>query len=104
MLMPLTHRQVDIIRLGLTGILEANQKSKSKYKGFFEKLGFSQLKLTDINIPKIDGFELYQKMKKWTIKLKICFITGYEIHYKALKEVSSNRSREDGSDYLSKTY
>lgn len=71
--MPLTHRQVDIIRLGLTGILEANQKSKSKYKGFFEKLGFSQLKLIDINIPKIDGFELYEKMKKMDDKVKVWF-------------------------------
>ena len=49
MLMPLTHRQVDIIRLGLTGILEANQKSKSKYKGFFEKLGFSQQEVEDLH-------------------------------------------------------
>lgn len=49
MLMPLTHRQVDIIRLGLTGILEANQKSKSKYKGFLEKLGFSQQEVEDLH-------------------------------------------------------
>ena len=28
------------------------------------------------------------------IKLKYGFITGYEIHYKALKEVSSKPSRE----------
>ena len=49
------------------------------------KADYYDLLLIDINIPKIDGFELYEKMKKMDDKVKVWFITAYEIHYKALK-------------------
>ena len=58
------------------------------------KADYYDLLLIDINIPKIDGFELYEKMKKMDDKVKVWFITAYEIHYKALKEISSKPSRE----------
>ncbi|MGB8032885.1 MAG: response regulator, partial [Nitrososphaeraceae archaeon] len=52
------------------------------------------LLLIDIKMPKIYGFELYENIKKMDDKVKVWFITAYEIHYKALKEVSSKPSRE----------
>jgi len=51
------------------------------------KADYYDLLLIDINIPKIDGFELYEKMKKMDDKVKVWFITAYEIYCKTLKEV-----------------
>ena len=39
-------------------------------------------------MPKIDGFELYEKIRKIDDKVKVWFITAYETYYRALKEVS----------------
>jgi two-component SAPR family response regulator len=41
-------------------------------------------------MPKINGFELYEKIKKIDNKVKACFITAYEIYYKSLKEIYPN--------------
>ena len=40
------------------------------------------LLLIDIKMPKIDGFELYEKISKIDDKVKVWFITAYEIYYK----------------------
>ena len=37
-------------------------------------------------MPKIDGFELYEKIRKIDNKVKVWFITAYE-RYEVLKEV-----------------
>ena len=47
---------------------------------------FYDLLLLDIRMPKMDGIELYQKMKKIDIKVKVCFISAYDVNYTALKE------------------
>ena len=44
------------------------------------------LLLIDIKMPKIDGFELYEKISKIDDKVKVWFITAYEIYSKASKE------------------
>jgi two-component system, OmpR family, response regulator ChvI len=43
--------------------------------------------IIDIRLPKMDGFELYDKMKEIDNKVKVCFITAYEVNYQALREV-----------------
>jgi CheY-like chemotaxis protein len=43
--------------------------------------------LIDIRMPKMDGFQLYDKMKDIDNKVKVCFITAYEVNYEALREV-----------------
>jgi two-component system, OmpR family, response regulator ChvI len=46
------------------------------------------LLLLDIKMPKMNGFELYEEIKK-TIKtkdIKVCFITAYEVYYEILKQ------------------
>jgi response regulator RpfG family c-di-GMP phosphodiesterase len=35
----------------------------------------------------MDGFELYDKMKAIDNRVKICFITAYEVNYRALRQV-----------------
>jgi len=46
--------------------------------------------IIDILMPKINGFELYEKIKKIDNKVKACFITAYEVYYKSLKEIYPN--------------
>jgi CheY-like chemotaxis protein len=38
-------------------------------------------------MPMMDGFQLYDKMKDIDNKVKVCFITAYEINYQALRKV-----------------
>lgn len=37
-------------------------------------------------MPDINGFELYEELKKVDTKPKICFITAYETYYEVLKK------------------
>jgi two-component system, OmpR family, response regulator ChvI len=43
--------------------------------------------LIDIKMPKMNGFELYQELRKKADNLEIraCFITAYETYYETLK-------------------
>ena len=38
----------------------------------------------------MNGFELYQEMEKIDNKVKVCFITAFEVYYEALREVFPN--------------
>lgn len=51
------------------------------------KNGLYDFLIIDIRLPKMDGFELYDKMKAIDNKVKICFITAYEVKYRALRQV-----------------
>jgi two-component system response regulator ChvI len=50
------------------------------------KAGVYDLLLLDIRMPNINGFELYEELKKIDDKPKVCFITAYELYYEALKK------------------
>jgi CheY-like chemotaxis protein len=50
------------------------------------KAGVYDLLLLDIRMPHINGFELYEELKKIDDKPKVCFITAYELYYEALKK------------------
>lgn len=45
-----------------------------------------ELLLLDIRMPNINGFELYEELKKIDDKPRVCFITAYELYYEALKK------------------
>jgi DNA-binding response OmpR family regulator len=51
------------------------------------KAGLYDCLIIDIRLPKMDGFELYDKMKEIDNKVKVCFVTAYEVNYQALREV-----------------
>lgn len=38
--------------------------------------------ILDIKMPKMDGFELYDEIKKIDNKIKVCFLTASEMYYK----------------------
>jgi two-component system, OmpR family, response regulator ChvI len=44
------------------------------------------LLLLDINMPEMNGFELYEEIKKLDNKVKVCFISEYDVNYTALGE------------------
>ena len=44
------------------------------------------LLLLDIRMPNMNGFELYDKIKRIDDKIKVCFIRAYDVDYHALRE------------------
>jgi CheY-like chemotaxis protein len=47
--------------------------------------GSYDLLLLDIKMPEMDGFQLYQKMKKIDRKVKVCFLTASEMYYERFR-------------------
>jgi CheY-like chemotaxis protein len=50
------------------------------------KSGYYDFLLIDIRMPKIDGYELYDKIRTIDGKVKACFISAYNVNYQALRE------------------
>ncbi len=44
------------------------------------------LLLLDIKMPDMDGFRLYQEMKKMDSKIKVCFLTASEMYYERFRK------------------
>jgi DNA-binding NtrC family response regulator len=51
------------------------------------KAGSYDLLIIDIVMPEMDGFELYEGIRKIDNKVKVCFITAFEVNYQALRDV-----------------
>lgn len=65
--------------------------------------GSYDLLLIDIVMPQIDGFGLYEEIRKLDEKVKVCFITAYDVNYKALRAVfPSANSVEDIGCFIKK--
>ena len=60
--------------------------------------GLYDLALLDIRMPKMNGFQLFRKLREIDNKLKICFLTAAELsHY---RETGSDIMDELGEDYF----
>ena len=62
------------------------------------KTGLYDLALIDYKMPNMNGFELYREIRKIDERVKICFITAFEVCHEELKKKfqnSLNLSRED---------
>ena len=57
------------------------KEALSKYKP-----GSYDLIILDIKMPKMDGFELYQEIKKKDNNAKICFLTASELYYEKFRK------------------
>jgi CheY-like chemotaxis protein len=53
---------------------------------------FYDLLLIDINMPDMNGFELYQQILELDVNIRVCFITAGEANIEALREVYPNVS------------
>ena len=51
------------------------------------KPNFYDMMIIDIRMTPLDGFELYDKLRKRDKKFKVCFISAYEINYQALRDI-----------------
>ena len=51
--------------------------------------GLYDLLLLDIKMPKINGFDLYQKMTEIDSNVKICFLTASELFYEKYRKISA---------------
>ena len=49
------------------------------------KAGSYDLLLLDIKIPEMDGFRLYQEMKRTDGNVKVCFLTASEMYYERFR-------------------
>jgi two-component SAPR family response regulator len=45
-------------------------------------------------MPDMNGFDLYKEMKKLDSNMKVCFITGFEVNYKAFQEIFPDLTQE----------
>jgi DNA-binding response OmpR family regulator len=51
------------------------------------KVGLYDLLILDMKMPKMDGFELYDEIKKIYNKAKVCFLTASEMYYSEYKYI-----------------
>ena len=58
------------------------------------KLGLYDLILIDIALPKMNGFELYKKIRKLDNKVKICFLTAGEMYYGVYTDIFNSLDAE----------
>ena len=57
------------------------QEALSNYKP-----GYYDLVILDIKMPKMDGFKLYDEIKKKDHKAKVCFLTASELYYEEFRK------------------
>src|SRR5215204_7020839 len=62
------------------------------------QINFCDLVILDIKMPKMDGFELYTKIKEKDPKVKICFLTASEMYYEKFRKARSEFGRIIGED------
>jgi DNA-binding NtrC family response regulator len=69
------------------GLFEVDTFAESEEALSNFRTGLYDFLIIDIRMPKVNGFELYDKMKEIDNKVKVCFITAYEVNYKALRKI-----------------
>ena len=66
------------------------QEALSNYKP-----GYYDLVILDIKMPKMDGFQLYDEIKKKDHKAKVCFLTAGELYYEQFRKGEYNAIDEN---------
>ena len=56
------------------------------------------LAILDIKMPKMDGFELYTKIREKDPKVKICFLTASEMYYEEFRKTRSEIGKIIGQE------
>ena len=51
------------------------------------KSNYYDLVILDIKMPKMDGFELYNKIREKDPKVKICFLIASEMYYEKFRQL-----------------
>ncbi len=61
---------------------------------------FYDLLILDIKMPKMDGFELYIKLREIDPKIKICFLTASELFYEEFRNARLKLGEKVGEEYF----
>jgi CheY-like chemotaxis protein len=64
------------------------------------KSNFYDLVILDIKMPKMDGFELYNKIKERDPEVKICFLTASEMFYEEFRKTRYMLGEKLGEEYF----
>ena len=66
------------------------------------KEGAYDLVILDYKMPNMNGFELYRKIRKVDEKVRVCFLTAFDIHYEDLKRIPllSISTEQDAMKFL----
>lgn len=64
------------------------------------KANIYDLLLLDLRMPVMDGFELYDEIKKIDNKVKVCFMSAYDVNYQALRSIFT--SPDIGESFIKK--
>lgn len=78
-----------IMKLGLekAGFIVDAFTDPLKALEFYQKEGQFDLALLDIRMTPINGFELYRRLQTIDKKLRVCFITAFEIYHDEFRRV-----------------
>jgi CheY-like chemotaxis protein len=64
------------------------------------KINFYDLVILDIKMPKMDGFELYIKIREKDPKVKICFLTAIAMFHEEYRKAQSEVGRIIGQEWF----
>ena len=64
------------------------------------QINFYDLVILDIKMPKMDGFELYIKLREKDPKVKICFLTASELFYEEFRNARLKLGEKVGEEYF----
>jgi CheY-like chemotaxis protein len=64
------------------------------------QINYYDLVILDIKMPKMDGFELYIKIREKDPKVKICFLTASELFYEELRNARLKLGEKIGEKYF----
>ena len=66
----------------------------------YYRINFYDLVILDIKIPKMDGFQLYTKIREKDPKVKICFLTATEFYYEKFRKKYSELDKTIDKEYF----
>ena len=61
---------------------------------------FYDLIILDIKMPKMDGFQLYAKLREQDPHIKICFLTASELFYEEFRKMRLKLGEKIGEEYF----
>lgn len=64
------------------------------------KSNYYDLVILDIKMPKMDGFELYDRIRQKDQNTKICFLTASELFYESLRQARNLLGEVLGEEYF----
>jgi CheY-like chemotaxis protein len=64
------------------------------------KPNYYDLVILDIKMPRMDGFQLYENLRKKDQKTKICFLTASEMFYESLRKARNIFGDVLGEEYF----